>query len=220
MEWYIKLHRQLLWWEWYDDINTKVLFIHLLLKANHKKGKWRGIDIYPWEHITWRISLSDETWLTQQQIRTSLNKLKSTNEITIKTTNKYSIIKLNKWDDYQQSNQQDNQQSTNNQPTSNHKQEWKECKNEKKEIYIWATRSEVLEELKNIITYWNDKFKENRKVTPNLESAYLWVRKKYAKNDISQALWKYTKEKLKTEEQYWLDPIRFFTQKNWFITYL
>lgn len=220
MEWYIKLHRQLLWWEWYDDINTKVLFIHLLLKANHKKWKWRGIDIYPWEHITWRISLSDETWLTQQQIRTSLNKLKSTNEITIKTTNKYSIIKLNKWNDYQQSNQQDNQQITNNQPASNHKQEWKECKNEKKEIYIWATRSEVIEELNKIIVYWNDIWKEERKVTLKLEEAYLKARRDYAKEDIKQALSLYIKEKKDTERQYRLDPLRFFTQKNWFITYL
>jgi len=32
-------------WEWYDDINTKVLFIHLLIKANWKEKKWRGIKI-------------------------------------------------------------------------------------------------------------------------------------------------------------------------------
>ena len=30
-------------WEWYDDINTKVLFIHLLIKSNWKEKKWRGI---------------------------------------------------------------------------------------------------------------------------------------------------------------------------------
>ncbi len=33
---YIALHRQMLNWEWYKNTNTKVLFIHLLLKANYK----------------------------------------------------------------------------------------------------------------------------------------------------------------------------------------
>ena len=27
---YIKLYRSLLNWEWYDDINTKTVFLHLL----------------------------------------------------------------------------------------------------------------------------------------------------------------------------------------------
>ncbi len=27
---FIKLHRKIIDWEWYDDINTKTLFIHIL----------------------------------------------------------------------------------------------------------------------------------------------------------------------------------------------
>jgi len=119
MEWFIQIHRQMLEWEWYDDINTKVLFIHLLIKANWKDKKWRGIDIKRWELLTGRIILAEETWLTQQQIRTSLDKLKSTNEITIKPTNKYSIIKLTNYDTHQQNNQQNTEQTTNKQPTNN-----------------------------------------------------------------------------------------------------
>jgi len=216
MEWYIKLHRKLLDWEWYDDINTKILFIHLLLKANHKDKKWRGITIYPWETLTGRISLSEELWLSQQKIRTSLNKLKSTNEITIKTTNKYSIIKLCNWEEYQQNNQQSTQQATSKQPTNNHKQEWKEWK----EIYIWASRSEVIQELEKILEHWNSVWKEKRKKTKDLENVYLSVRKKYSKEDIQQAYIQYIEEKKDVEKQYRLDPYRFFKQKNWFITYL
>jgi hypothetical protein len=43
MNGYIKLHRKLVDWEWYTDIPTKTLFIHLLLVANHKPNKWRGM---------------------------------------------------------------------------------------------------------------------------------------------------------------------------------
>ena len=42
MEGWIKLHRQILDWEWYDDINVKVLFLHLLLTANYEDKKWQG----------------------------------------------------------------------------------------------------------------------------------------------------------------------------------
>ena len=95
-----------------------------------------------------------------------------------------------------------------------------ETRNKKQETYIWATRSEVIEELNKIIVYWNDIWKEERKVTAKLEEAYLKARRDYSKEDIKQSLWLYIKEKKDTERQYRLDPLRFFTQKNWFITYL
>jgi len=106
-------------WEWYDDINTKVLFIHLLLKANWKDREYRGRNIKRGTFVTWRIILAQETWLTEQQIRTSLNKLKSTSEITITSTTRDSLITILKYDKYQWDNQEDNQRVTNKQPTDN-----------------------------------------------------------------------------------------------------
>jgi len=123
---WVKLYRSLLDWEWYDDINTKVLFIHLLLKANHKERAYKGMLIKRGELVTGRIVLSAELGLTEQQIRTSLNKLKSTNEITIKTTNKNSVVSIVNYDLYQdiendQPTEQPtgNQRITNKQPTDN-----------------------------------------------------------------------------------------------------
>jgi predicted transcriptional regulator len=116
---WIKLHRSLLDWEWYTDQNTSRLFIHLLLRANHKDKKWRGILIEKGQLLTGRKVLSEETGLSEQQVRSSLNKLKSTNEITIKSTKQSSVITVVAWESYQQDNQQINQQATNDQPTSN-----------------------------------------------------------------------------------------------------
>jgi len=128
---YIKLHRRIIEWDWYLDHNTTRLFIHLLMKANHKPSKWMGVVVPAGSLITGRKSLAEETGLSEQNIRTSMNRLKSTSELTIKITNKYSMITINNWSDYQQANQQSNQQLTSNQPATNHKQEGEEGKKEK-----------------------------------------------------------------------------------------
>lgn len=106
-------------WEWYNDSVVKDVFLHLLLSANHKDNKYKGIEIKKGQLLTGRLKLASDLNLTEMQIRTALKKLKSTNEITIKTTSKYSIISIKNWDKYQQDNQQDNQQITNKQPTNN-----------------------------------------------------------------------------------------------------
>ena len=113
MEGWIKLHRKFCGWEWFNISEMVHLFIYLLINANHEDGNWRGISIKRGQIITGRNSLSENTGISSQTIRTCLSRLKSTNEITIKSTNKYSIITITKYDDYQglilNSNQQTNQ---------------------------------------------------------------------------------------------------------------
>lgn len=123
---WIKLHRSLLDWEWYDDINTMRLFVHLILKANHKPKKYKGKSVGSGQVITGRKLLSNETGLTEQQIRTCIKKLKSTNELTVKADGKGSVIQLVNYRKYQQPTRkitndqpEDNQPSTNHQPTIN-----------------------------------------------------------------------------------------------------
>ncbi len=115
---WIRLHRKIQDWEWYRDGNTFRLFIHLLLSANHKPQKWKGLVIGRGELATGRQSLSAQTGLSEQSVRTSLERLKSTNEITIKSTSKYSIVTIVNYDTYQfndvEINQQTNQQVTTN----------------------------------------------------------------------------------------------------------
>jgi len=115
MSGFITLHRRLLDWEWYSDINTKTLFIHCLLKANWEDKNWQGIDVKRGSFITSNQSLSAETKLTIQQIRTSIFKLTKTNEINIQTTNKYTLLTIVKYDDYQNlENKSTNKQQSNN----------------------------------------------------------------------------------------------------------
>jgi len=101
MEGWIKLHRQFLDWEWYNDIPTKVLFVHLLLKANSTDNNWRGNFIKRGQFFTSLGHLSDETGLTVKQIRGSLQKLKNTKEITIEGASNGTMVTISKYDSYQ-----------------------------------------------------------------------------------------------------------------------
>lgn len=116
---YVKLFRKFIEWEWYDDINTKILFLHILLKANHKDKKYRGQIIKRGTFLTGREELAKQTGLSVQNVRTSLERLKSTSEITINKSGKGSVITIVNYDLYHDDNQQDNQEVTSNQPASN-----------------------------------------------------------------------------------------------------
>jgi len=98
---YIHIHRKMTQWEWYSDANTFRVFIHLLINASYEDNPWQGFLIKRGQVVTGRKRLAKELNLSERQIRTSLNRLKTTNEIAIKTTNKFSIITICKYADYQ-----------------------------------------------------------------------------------------------------------------------
>lgn len=97
---FIKLHRKLQTWEWYNKSEMVHLFIHLLINANNEDKKWQKIDVKRGQLITGLHSLSEKTGISIRTIRTCLDRLKSTSELTVKTTNKFSIITICKYDDY------------------------------------------------------------------------------------------------------------------------
>ena len=98
---WIKLHRSFLKWEWYNNVNTKMLFIHLLLKVNYEDKEWHKINIPKGSCITSINHLAQELDLTPRKIRTALENLKTTNNVTIKTTKKYTLVTIENWEKYQ-----------------------------------------------------------------------------------------------------------------------
>lgn len=132
---FIKLNRKILKWRWYKNTNTKCLFIHLILIANIKDKNFENIKVKRGQLVTSIKSLSQQTDLTPQQIRTALNHLKSTNEITIETTSKYSIITINNYDEYQRTTRQLTiEQQTTNKQSTNDQQQYKNGKEYKRMI--------------------------------------------------------------------------------------
>jgi hypothetical protein len=122
-EGFIKLHRKVLNWEWWEDHNVFRLFVYLLILCNHKDKKWRGQIIKRGQVIVGRVKLAEGTGLSEQQIRTALDKLKSTSNITTKTTNRFTLITVCNYSLYHDYKNEDNQQITshvtNKQPTDN-----------------------------------------------------------------------------------------------------
>ena len=100
---FIKLHRKFLNWEWYDDMNTKAVFLHLLLIANWKDTKWRGIELKAGEVIRTNENIAKELKLSTRNVRTAISRLQTTAEVTVRKEGKIRVITLNNWSKYQRS---------------------------------------------------------------------------------------------------------------------
>lgn len=98
---WIKLDRRILRWGWYSDINTKVTFLHLLLIASFEDGEHLGREIKRGQAIIGINKTSSDIGITPRQLRTALDKLERTGEISKKTTNKFTIITIENYSKYQ-----------------------------------------------------------------------------------------------------------------------
>lgn len=115
---WIKLHRELLNWEWYDDVNTSRLFIHLILTANHRDNNWRGLKVARGSRLTSLDKLSAETNLSVSKIRTAIKKLISTNEIASKSHSQHTVFTIINYDTYQCDDKQIDKPVTNESQTN------------------------------------------------------------------------------------------------------
>lgn len=106
--------------EWLSNPTICYFFLRLLLKANTKDGRWQGVDVKRGQLITGRKALSEELNLSEQQIRTCIDKLSKTGFINQQTTNKYTIITICEYDSWASFENASNQQITNKQPANNH----------------------------------------------------------------------------------------------------
>lgn len=167
---YIKLFRQIVDWEWYDDIPTCRLFIHLLLKVNHADRNWQGKKIERGSCITSLASLSTETNLSVKQIRRALSNLSKTGEIDKIGTNQNTLIIVLKYADFQGQTNVEGKQKANGgqakdmQKTNEGQTEGKQratnknvknIKNDKNNNNLYCSSDEEQEIIKTIIQMLN-----------------------------------------------------------------
>lgn len=105
---YVKLYRKATKWEWYKSSETFHLFLHLVMNANYKDSKFMNNTIKRGELVTSFIRLSEETGISLQTVRTSLERLKLTGEVTQRSTHKYTIITVCNYDTYNSNCEDDN----------------------------------------------------------------------------------------------------------------
>ena len=121
---FIKIDKKFLDWEWYKDEHTKNFFFHCLLKANSKDERFKGIVIERGQFIASLPVLSDEIFLTVNELRTAIKHLKTTGEITVKTYPKFSVFTVVNYDLYQCESHvesQANHMQTTCKPHANHR---------------------------------------------------------------------------------------------------
>lgn len=98
---WIKLYRDMLDWEWYEDVSTTRVFIHLLLTANHKDKKWKGEVIKRGSRVISIRRFAEEVNLSPMTVQRCLKKLEKTGEIRKVSRSRYTIITVVKYDTYQ-----------------------------------------------------------------------------------------------------------------------
>lgn len=167
MNGHIKLHRGMLEWGWYTDLPTCKLWLHVLLRANYKACEWQGIEIPRGAFATSYAALSAESGLTVKQVRTALDKLKSTGEITVKTNRHYTIVTVAKYDEYQSTPdemptpakcpekpkadkpKEPDQTERFNEPVRSAVRDWLNYKKERREAYKSTGLKSLLTEIEN-----------------------------------------------------------------------
>ena len=180
---WIKLHRSLINWEWYDDHNATRLLVHLLISVNYEDKKWKGQVIKAGSMVLSWDTLAASVHLSAQQVRTAMAKLESSGEVTRQATNRNQLVTLVKWEDLQSKealdNRPSNKQITGKQQTDNRQitttKEGKESKEPKKVKNIDDRKLEFAQTLKPFLdqygkdminkfySYWTEPNKSNSK---------------------------------------------------------
>ena len=98
---FIKIFRTILKWEWYDDINTSRVFIHLLLTVNYENKIWHGVEIKKGSRVTSYATLAKETKLSVKNVRTAIKHLEMTGEVARSEYPQYTVFTLNNYHKFQ-----------------------------------------------------------------------------------------------------------------------
>lgn len=137
MKGWIKMFRQITDWELYKDINSKVLFLHLLLTAAYTDYTTSdGFVVHAGCCFTSIRQLADETGLSIRQVRTALERLEATHSLTQQTTHRGTLIKVEKWAFFQGEREKATQQTTQQATHYNNKNNKKNYNN----IYIMPSK--------------------------------------------------------------------------------
>lgn len=156
-EGFIKLHRKMLQWEWYTDINTKTVFLHCLFMANWKDSRFMGVDVPRGSFVSSYTQLAAQTKLSVKNVRTALNHLKATGELAVRTTSKFSVITVVNYNLYQDDGRQNGRQTADEgQANGRQTATIEESKNIRKEEYTLTDAREECEPIKHPYGIYNN----------------------------------------------------------------
>ncbi len=186
---WVKIHRKITEWEWFNDANVFRLFVYCLVTANHEDKKWKGIEVKRGSFITSFNRLSRDLELSVKQIRTALNKLVESENVAHKGASKYSIITVLNYDSYQEN------ESTKGQAGGHTKGKQRANKGQQLKNY------KALEAHKEEYTY-NSFYDSELKESENDENYETFIRFIFGNNELGEPLKNVLKLKQVTYEQF------------------
>lgn len=83
---------------WYTTPNTLALFLHLVTKANIRDSFFAGKRIERGCVVTSIGRLSEETGLTDKQVRIALDHLAETGDVIREASNRFTLLRIQKFD--------------------------------------------------------------------------------------------------------------------------
>lgn len=139
---WIKLHRNIMGSDIFNDLQLYRLWTLCLMKATHKEKEIligrQTVHLQPGQFITGREAVHElynnglkpkDKVKGKSTVYRWLEALEMNGCLNIKKTTKYSVVTVTNWQEYQQSEHQFEQQMNNKRTTSEHKQEVKNIKN-------------------------------------------------------------------------------------------
>ena len=98
---WIKLHRSITEWRWFNKPNHLKLYLYLLTKCNWKSRDFEKITIKPGQMVFSLRSLSEQVHIPVSTLTRTLKDLKVTQDIRVESMGNFSLISIAKWDEYQ-----------------------------------------------------------------------------------------------------------------------
>lgn len=99
---FVKIDRNILRWRWFQDSNTVHVFLYLILLANNEPSDFRTFTVERGQVCVSLPKIAEETGLTVKEVRTALDHLLKTGEISKKGHDpKHMIYIIEGYDRYQ-----------------------------------------------------------------------------------------------------------------------
>ena len=175
-------------WDWYYDDLVKKVYDFCYRRAGYKDRNYQGTFLKKGSFVTSRSQMARELRISEQNVRTAIKKLVSTNDLTIKTSRKGTIITIENYDWLTNINQRTNHKVTNSQPTANQQvtSNNKEKKdNKEKNVVVGA--GAPIDYSNDFLRFWNVYLKKREKYK---EDTYkFWNDRKYTSKEVEQILY-------------------------------
>lgn len=98
---WVKLHRKLLEWEWYQDAHMVHLLVHLLLTATHEDRKYKGLTIKRGQVLTSKKKLSEALNISETSVMRRLRRLEVDRFVDLQVDRHGTTITICNYDSYQ-----------------------------------------------------------------------------------------------------------------------